>query len=493
MVKKVTEYMQKYHMLEKGDTVIVGVSGGADSVCLLSVLSDLKETLDLTLVCAHVNHMFRETALRDEKYVQELCAGLEIPCRIKRVDVKALAEEAKLSFEEAGRKVRYGFFEELKAEYDDAKIAVAHNKGDCAETMLFHLFRGSHLKGLGGISPVNGSVIRPLLDVEREEIEEYLQTKQIVWQTDETNASTEYARNYIRHEILPMADKLCPGVGRRLAETAAGLRETEDYMADRTQEAFIKYCQIRDGGVYISEELVSKEHAAIVSRLLYRALELISGVARDLGKVHVQELQGLFDLQSGRQISLPVGIVAYRSAGGVLVRKEGNMAKVKGGCIVDGHQSAGGVWDSSVLPVVGVSAMIALLSRKDLEAGEPVQFELEGLGSVHARLLFNYELKNIPQKRYTKWFDYDKITKCAVFRKRMEGDYLTINEEGGRKKLKEYFIQEKIPSYKRDEIWILTDDRHVIWVPGYRISTFYKISKETERVLEITIGGKENE
>ncbi len=492
MVKKVTEYMHKFHMLEKGDTVIVGVSGGADSVCLISVLSELKDSMALTLVCAHVNHMFRETALRDEQYVQELCARLEIPCHVKRVDVKALAEEAKMSFEEAGRKVRYSFFEELKEEYGEAKIAVAHNKGDCAETMLFHLFRGSHLKGLGGISPVNGCVIRPLLDVERDEIEAYLQAKGIAWQTDETNASTEYARNYIRHEILPAADKLCTGVERRLAETASALRETEDYMEERTKEAMIQYCESRDGGIYISEALTTKEHTVIVSRVLYRALEQISGVAKDLGKVHVQDLRGLIDLQLGRQISLPGGVVAYRSAGGILVRKESNVMTVQGGCMTDVHQNVEVATDSRASVAAGVSTAIGLLSNKDLEAGEVVQFELEGLGNVRARILINYELKNIPQKTYTKWFDYDKIIKCAVFRKRMEGDYLTINEEGGRKKLKEYFIQEKIPSYKRDEIWILADDQHIIWVPGFRMSTFYKITEKTERVLEVTIGGKEN-
>ena len=133
--------------------MVVGVSGGADSVCLLSVLLHLREEFNIKLICAHVNHMFRETAVRDEEYVQSLCDKWNIPCHVKRVDVAEFAEMKKISFEEAGREVRYAFFKELKETYGADKIAVAHNKGDCAETVLFHLFRGSHLKGLGGISP----------------------------------------------------------------------------------------------------------------------------------------------------------------------------------------------------------------------------------------------------------------------------------------------------------------------------------------------------
>ncbi len=464
MVTNVVEYMQKHHMLENGDTVIVGVSGGADSVCLLSVLADLRQSMKLTVVAAHINHMFRDTALRDEEYVQQLCKELDVPCEVKCKDVALLAKEQGISFEEAGRNVRYAFFEALMEKYDADKIAVAHNKGDCAETMLFHLFRGSSLKGLGSIRPVNGVVIRPLLDVTRQEIEVYLHEKKISWQTDETNDSTEYARNYIRHEIMPLAENLYTGVEGRIADAAADLRDVEEYLEYKTKEAYLQYCNLQDGGVFIRDKIVSKEHTTIVSRVLYQAIAIIGGTVRDVGKVHVQELMNLFELQSGRKISLPAGTVAYRITEGIFIRREINAS--------------------------GTGVSVALLSKEDLERGEEISFEIETLGEVRAKLLLNYELKNIPQKTYTKWFDYDKITKCPIFRKRTEGDFLTVNDEGGRKKLKEYFIQEKIPVYKRDETWVLADDNHIMWVPGYRISSFYKITEETKRVLEITIGGR---
>ena len=466
MVKKVSEYMQKYHMLEEGDTVIVGVSGGADSVCLLSVLSNLRETMQLSLVAGHVNHMYRKTAKRDEKYVEDLCRKWDIPCKILRVDVSAVAEERGMSFEEAGRMVRYEFFEQLKNDFGADKIAVAHNLEDCSETMLFHLFRGSNLKGLGGISPVKDRIIRPLMNVSRIDIEAYLKEKQLEWMEDETNASTDYSRNRIRHNIIPEAELICSGAAVRMAETAEELRLTETYLEKQTGLAYYECCEKTDGGIFVDLKQFGRLHPAIKSRVFYKVLEQNAKETRNLGRIHVQELLKLCDLQPGRCIDLPYRMCAHRTAEGILVRKEPECGEI--------------------------STEVSLLSRKDLEAGKEIVFEADGLGTVKARLLFNCELKNIPQKTYTKWFNYDKITKCAVFRKRMEGDFLVIDDAGNHKKLKEYFIQEKIPAYKRNDVWILADGNHVMWIPGYRISAFYKITENTEKVLEITIGGNEN-
>ena len=463
MINRVEEYVKLHNLFENGDTLIVGVSGGADSVCLLSVLWELRETWNIRIVCAHINHMFRETALRDEEYVRALCERLGICFRVKRIDVKKLSEEEKISFEEAGRKVRYAFFHELKEEYKAARIAVAHNKDDCAETVLFHLFRGSHIKGLGGIRPISGDIVRPLLDLQRSEIEDYLRTNQIEWKNDETNESTEYTRNYIRHEILSSAEQICPGARKRIAETASGLQETEDYLEQQTIIAQKSYCKTMDGGTYIDEAVLQKEHPVILSRILYGVLEQEGGSAKDLTKVHVKELENLFALQTGRQISLPGNLYAYKTFGGILVRRK------------------------------NVDTATAPVSLQGLDSKETIKFTLEGCGDGTATLLFDFDLKNIPQKTYTKWFDYDKITKYAVFRKRLEGDFLSIDESGNHKKLKEYFIQEKVPAYKRNDVWVLADDHHIMWVPGHRISSYYKVTEHTKKVLEITMGGKENE
>ncbi len=452
-------------MVESGNTLIVGVSGGADSVCLLSVLCRLQQTFRFRLVCAHVNHMFRDTAKRDEEYVQALCKEYNIPCRVLRADIQEIAAKHKMSFEEAGRMVRYDFFEQLRQEYSACKIAVAHNLEDCSETMLFHLFRGTNLRGLGGMQPVNGAIIRPLLNVKRSDIVTYLTDNNIRWMEDETNSSVDYTRNRIRHNVIPEAEAISPGACVRMAETGEDLRLLEDYLTEQTEFAYGTCCEFRDGGTFIRVKNLERFHTAIQSRVLYLALEKEAGAAKDLGRIHVKELEKLITLQSGRRISLPYGLCAYRITDGILLHKE---------------------FETPV-------STIALLSKSELEKGEEISFFLEGLGEVRAKLLFNYELKNIPQKTYTKWLDYDKITKCAVFRNRIEGDYLTIDDKGNRKRLKEYFIQEKIPAYNRDKVWVLADDNHIMWVPGYRISSFYKISEKTERVLELTVGGKDNE
>lgn len=446
----------------------MGVSGGADSVCLLSVLSELQESMDLKLICAHVNHMLRETALRDERYVQRLCEQLGVPCHVLHCDVQKLAKQEKLTLEEAGRKVRYEFFHRLKEEYGATKIAIAHNKGDCAETLLFHLFRGSHLKGLGGIRPVSGDTIRPLLAIERKEIENYLRLHALEWQEDETNASTEYARNRIRHELLPTADNMYPGVVNRIADTAFALQEAQDYLEKECASAMKRCSMQKDGGIHLSAACLQKEHPFMISEIIYHALVAEKGSAKDFTQTHVNEVIKLLQLQAGRKITLPGELVVYKTSDGILVRKEEDDRKE---CTKE-----------------------VSLFRDEPEKEQELSFFLEGLGTVKARVLSNFDFKNIPQKTYTKWLDYDKITRYAVFRKRSVGDYLQVDESGSHQTLKKYFIQEKIPSYKRDELWILADGSHVIWVPGYRISHFYKVSDETKFVLELTImGGSRNE
>lgn len=492
--------MKQQNMTERGDTIIVGVSGGADSVCLLSVLVSLREQFQWNLICAHVNHMFRDTAVRDEAYVKELCQKWSVPCEIKRVDVEGLAKVEKLTFEEAGRKVRYAFFTELKEKYQATKIAIAHNREDSAETMLFHLFRGSRLRGLGGIRPVSGDIIRPLLHTSRVQIEAYLNAKEILWQTDETNASTDYARNHLRHIILKEAEKRYPGATARVADTANYLQQVENYVREQVEEKFSFYCRIKDSaddettdcstgkGQGETEEIIIRnelrdESDFFVSQMLYAALERCAGSTKDLTAAHVEDLCRLFQLQVGRRICLPYQIVAYRTAEGIALRNETKKrnAEARNGVSLEGF----------LKEVERLSAKDTFCGNED-SADRPECY-IGDLGMLTFRI-FSYDKSQIiPQKTYTKWFDYDKITRCPVLRKRQTGDYLTISEEGHHKTLKEYFIQEKIPSYERDSIWVLAEESHIMWVVGHRISAFYKVTDNTKRVLEICIGGREDE
>ena len=205
--KQVKEYCDRHQMLERGDRVVLGVSGGADSVCLLFVLLALRRELDLQLHVVHVNHGIRIEAGEDAAYVSALCEAHQVPFYLYEKDIPALAKEWSCSEEEAGRRVRYEAFEEVLRQQCCQKIAVAHNSNDRAETMLFHLFRGTGLTGLAGIRPVRGQIIRPLLCVDRAQIETYLTEKQISYRHDATNDCDDYTRNKIRHHILPYAEQ----------------------------------------------------------------------------------------------------------------------------------------------------------------------------------------------------------------------------------------------------------------------------------------------
>ena len=278
---KVLAYCNRHGMFQEGDSVVLGVSGGADSVCLLFVLLALQEELALKLHVVHVNHGIREDAGEDAAYVKALCEAHEIPFHLIEKDIPKLAKEWSMSEEEAGRRVRYEAFETMLEEQSADKIAVAHNANDRAETMLFHLFRGTGLTGLGSIRPMRDRIVRPLLCLEREEIESYLAEKQIEYRHDSTNDSDDYTRNKIRHHILKYSqEEIVSGCVGNMSRTADILAETENYIEEQVDVA-IKDCVTTSEA---SEETVYQVdchkylqlHSVIQKRLLLQLLKELS-------------------------------------------------------------------------------------------------------------------------------------------------------------------------------------------------------------------------
>ena len=238
MEKKILNFIEKYHMLQKEDKVIAGISGGADSICLLFVLLRLKEKIGFDVIAVHVNHGLRgESAKRDERFTETFCREWNIPCIVYHENVKEIAVQKKLSVEEAGRLVRRKAFEEVRVRYGGTKIALAHHQNDNAETMLLNLARGTGIRGLSGIRPVNGYMIRPLLGINRKEIEYYLKEHQLSYCEDETNAGDEYTRNRIRHQILPMLEEQVNRQAvRHMNETMEQLNQIRDYLEREIEE-----------------------------------------------------------------------------------------------------------------------------------------------------------------------------------------------------------------------------------------------------------------
>lgn len=485
--QKVKEYTDKYHMLAPGDIVVAGVSGGADSVCLFLMLRRMAEEMGFRLIVVHVNHGIRKEAAEDAAYVKELCGREGVPFVLAEEDVKAYAEREHLSEEEAGRKARYRIFEEVLKKYELAgdglnqrkaigqgRIAVAHNANDRAETMLFHLFRGTGLTGAGGIRPVRGNVIRPLLCLQRGEIEEYLGEKGISFCIDRTNSEDTYTRNRIRNHIIPFAEKeVCHGAVAHMCGAADLFVEADDYIRRQAGKAY-KNCMTESGRnkVVLDIGRLENEEPLIRKQVLLQCLEMITEGRKDITSVHMEEIGKLLLKQGNRQLSMPYGIKVRREYGHLIL------------CCGDEKEKS----DRKALPEIAVK--LSDYPEHTLE------LEIPGLGIAEFTVFLRENIpffidksKIISEKTYTKWLDYDRITKSLMFRTRKTGDYLTINKELSRKKLKDYMIEEKIPRNERENIYVLADGSHIIWVPGHRISEYYKITGETKHILKVQIRG----
>ena len=283
--------MEKYHMVRPGSHILVGLSGGADSVCLFFLLHELSKEMDFQVSAIHVNHMLRgESADSDSRFVKELSEGMDIPCYCVRVPVGEMAKRDKLSLEEAGRKARYEVFYQTAKETGADMIALAHHKNDQSETMLFHLARGCGIGGLRGIRPVRKGdieIIRPLLCVERKEIEAYLKENHISYVNDETNQENLFSRNKIRNKLIPfMEQELCERTVEHMAHTAELLGEAEDFLLEMTGQAFDRVAvrDIEKDRFMISLKEFQKEHPYLKGAILKEALERLAGANKDLEK-----------------------------------------------------------------------------------------------------------------------------------------------------------------------------------------------------------------
>lgn len=477
MIKKVQTYIEQNHFIEDGDMVFVGVSGGADSICLLCVLSELYRDKDIKLHAIHVNHQLRETALRDQRFAEEMCKRLEVPVTSIAISVEEYAKENGLSTEEAARKLRYRAFADVMEKYAEEvpghklKIAVAHNKNDNAETMLFNLFRGTGLKGLAGIPPKRNNIIRPLLCVGRDEIEMYLEELGVGYCTDETNLTDDYSRNRIRHHILPVAEIIHSGAVNQMNETAEGLQLAEDFIFCEVRKAKNQVLEIKDNGFLLYIEELQKHHPYIQQRVLLEILSEFVGTRKDIAKVHVEALLDLFTLQVGRTRNLPYACIAKRIYEGVLLyRKE--PGDINGLALSAKDEELSETFIKTKLNIPG-KTKIALDNRQ-------VVFTCR-IFSINSE-----QSIEIPKEKYTKWFDCDKMGDDVVIRTRQAGDYFTTNTQGGHKDLKSYFIDQKVPGDYRDNILLLAKENHIAWIIGHRTSFSYYVTEETKNILEIS-------
>lgn len=467
MFQKVASYVNQHHMLTQGDGIVAGVSGGADSVCLLFVLRKIQENLGGKLYVAHVNHGLRgEEALADQEFVRHLCEEWKLPFYLKSVDLREIAREKKMSEEEAGRMVRYSFFRQVAEETGAAKIAVGHNANDNAETMLFHLIRGSSLKGLGGILPVQGLVIRPLLCVKREEIEQYVKENGLHFCMDKTNLEDTYTRNRIRHRLLPFMEEINPEVVEAIGRAANDCAEAADFLEAKAEEAVSEFVIIGQDfkQLEIRKEAFVLLHPAVSDELLIKVLSGFSGSRKDIGAVHIGALRALQAGETGKSLNLPYGVTVENQYGTLVFHKKGTGEK-----LVE-HETALALPEDKEEDTTGEIL---------LPNGDSIRYTIE-----------NYEKSmKIPKNRYTKWLDYDIINGTLRFRTRRTGDWIQVLANGGRKNLKDYLVNEKIPRSRRDKLVLLAEGDEILWVVGYRLSEKVKIKEDTKRILKLTYTG----
>lgn len=516
MINRIYDYMIRNKMIEESGCIIAAVSGGADSMCLLEILRELRTKAGFQLRVLHVHHGLRESAEGDLEYVAGYCEAAGIPFEAVRVDAAGYAAENGLSVEEAARHLRYEALKRAAERWDSenspksdcaerqnkenaprpgnmyCRIAVAHHLEDQAETVLFNLARGSRLRGLRGMLPVNGRIIRPLLECSRGEIEEFLRERGIAWREDETNEDVRFARNLLRREVMPLLERINAGAAQHIAKAAEEAAETEEFLRIETGKA-MKACREtqednsaraerdsqnivnQQSPIIISIPILLKEPPLIVRRVVYEAIAEAAGRKKDLRDVHVQDVLKLAQKKGNGRLDV---------FGGVQVEK---------------------VYDRLIFSAT-VEPAPPFDRRWPMDAGE------------YSCRVFDFDgnLAAVSRKQYTKWFDYDKIGAFPSFRTRREGDRITIDESGRSKSIARYMIDAKIPAELRGRIVLPAAGKEILWVPAGldanaqqmsapayvpnglngeaetirssdsgRISASYMVSGRTRRILEI--------
>lgn len=411
---KVRETITRRCMIQKGDTVTAGLSGGADSVCLVTVLNGLSHEMGFTLRAVHVNHCLRgEESDRDQHFCEELCKRLDIPLEVCRVDVTGFAKESGRSTEEAARILRYGAFDKASC---GGKTATAHNKNDNAETVLFNIVRGTGLKGLGGIPYVRGNIIRPLLDVSRSEIEEYLAQMGQVFVTDSTNLTEDYSRNKLRRRIIPQLEEINADVTDALCRLSLSAEEDESFLSQLTDD--------------IDPRRLYEYAPSLRKRYIRRLLsENNIPVSRD----RIEEIDAA--VISGRKtlFDLSRDIFAVTDGKSVVIRKMSRAENFRTNVIFGS--------DKEIIAHEYDKKVIIERPSNDI-------FQKQGI---------------VKEKLTNGLVNYDKIQGVVILRNKQDGDSIRLARRDHTTKLKKLYNSLKLTDEERQSALVMEDDEGIFW------------------------------
>lgn len=459
---KIRKTIERHRMLSPGDRVVVAVSGGPDSVCLLSVLHALAKDLDLILHAAHLDHGFRgNESASDARFVEGMTSSLGIRSTIEYRDVPAYCAERGLSAQAGAREVRYAFLQKCAKAVDARRIAVGHTANDQAETLLMRLVRGAGLSGLSAIPPVRENIVRPLIGMTRGEVLAYLQEQGVEFRTDPSNRKAVYTRNRVRHEVLPLLERFNPRIIEALAAEAEMLRDENDAIAAALPALVQRVLYAEGAAVHIRRDEFNSLLPALRRRVLRKAIELASGdEAIDHSWIRTGEALGFMaEAQSGRSMELPGGLLLEREYDDLVIRaREREIAF----CV----------------PLAVPGETVVPAARLVVETVLPDTLPDPGDGGG------NY--------RWQAVFDYDKIPLPLYLRNRRPGDRFCPAGMGGRsKKLQDYFVDEKVPQTRRNAAPLLATEQDVAWIVGMRTDGRFLPGPGTKKVLVVQVRSAE--
>ncbi len=451
MINTVRNNIIDYNLIRENDNIVVGVSGGADSMALLYVLMEIKKDINFNIFVAHVNHGVRgEDALSDQLFVERKAREMNIPYYFKNVDMEGYAKEKRITAEEAGRELRYGFFRDILKQQGGGKIAVAHNKNDQAETLLLRIMRGTGIDGLKGMEFIAGDVIRPILNITREDIETYINSNSIETVLDKTNLMTIYSRNKVRLELIPyIKDNFNPNIVNTLWRLSRISDVDSRFLNDLAEEKYnlivkseTKHSIILDGTIFNVEDRSIK--IRIIRLIIYNLVGSLQGISEQ----NVQSIVELFErMETGKQLNLPSGIIGRVSYNDLIIH------------------------NSRIEKLKDFNYKLSIGENEFLDLGISIKITIQE--------------DNLPicNDKNVKYFDYDLIKGDLWIRNRKNGDKFNPYGMKGTKKVKDYFIDEKIPKDLRDEIPLLMDDENIIWILGFATSEAYRITEDTKNIL----------
>ncbi len=444
-MKQVWQTIEQFHMLEAGDRVLAGVSGGPDSIALLHILEKCRESCGIALFVVHVNHKLRREAESEALYVQNLCEQKQIPFRLFSVDVADYAQEHGMSLEQAGHEVRHACFRKAAEEWQITKLALGHHADDRAESVILHLVQGCGLDGLTAMPPKDGWLIRPFAFVQKTELLRYCEQHGLQYFTDITNLEPGCLRNQIRIDVLPQLKQYNPQITNMLLRLQESCGADADYLEACTEQLWKQYGSMEDSRAFFPADVLKQQHIAMQRRILRYLYRKVRGSEQNLSFRQTEQMRQIAMASEGSQeLHLADGILFVREYSRLCVSKKEEKTK--------NYQY---LWDiRKDLPVPEAGCVFTAESISDSEAAVSIDI------------------------------DAGQLIMPLMIRNRKPGDVLKMSF--GHKKLKSFFIDKKIPAAERDRIPIVLSGSEVIWIPGYYKADCVRITGETEQVCRLS-------